>query len=117
MKNPIEKILQECAIETAKLRVKMLKSLMGTKTYNATMKNGGKGMSIKVHAQKTPSVNIRQDKQIIKFRTEPYNEDSTIEELEVLETVAINTKEPSIRIVLSGRNLSTEKLAEYTKMV
>lgn len=117
MKNPIEKILKQCAEETAKLRTKMLKSLMGVKTYNATMKNGGKGMTIKVTPQPSPSMNVKQEKQIITFRTEPNNEESTIEELEILETVAIDTKKPSIRVIISGRHLSTGKLAEYTKMV
>lgn len=115
--NLVERTAQKLGEETAKLRVKMLKSLMGVKTYNRTMKNGGQGMTIKVTPQITPADNIKQEKQHITFRTEPNNPESTIEEIEVLETVAIDVKKPSIRIVLSGRHLSTKKLAEYTKMV
>lgn len=104
-------------MKTAELRVKMLKSLMGMKTYNATMKNGGKGMKIKVVPQPSPSLNIKQEKQYISFRSSPLDEESPIEELEILETVVIDAQKPSIRVVLSGRHLSTQKLAEYIKMI
>lgn len=115
--DPIEPLLEKLAVETAKLRTKMLKSLMGVKTYNATMKNGGKGMKIKIVPQASPTLQIKQEKQLISFRSSPYNEESPIEELEILETIAIDVKKPSIRIFLSGRHLSTEKLAEYIKMI
>lgn len=115
--DPIEPLLEKLSVETAKLRTKMLKSLMGVKTYNATMKNGGKGMKIKIIPQASPTLQIKQEKQLISFRSSPYNEESPIEELEILETIAIDVKKPSIRIFLSGRHLSTEKLAEYIKMI
>lgn len=113
----IPKLLEKLNEETAMLRVKMLKSLMGVKTYNATMKNGGKGMTIKSTPQASPTEAVRQDKQIISYRSEPLNEESPIVGIEILETVAIDVKKPSVRIIISGRNLSTDKLAEYTKMV
>ena len=90
---------------------------MGVKTYNATMKNGGKGIGIKIIPQPSPTLSVRQEKQLITFRSYPLKEDSPIEELEILETVAIDTQKPSIKIILSGRHLSTQKLAEYIKMI
>lgn len=116
-KNPIEEVLQKCAEQTALLRTKMLKSLMGLKTYNRTMKNGGQGMKIKIVPQPSPTPHVRQEKQFVSFRSSPLDPESPMEELEILETVAIDVEKPSIRIIISGRHLSTNKLAEYTKMV
>lgn len=112
--NALQKIAEDFGNKLGLARTRMLETLIGKPLLKKLYKVP-KSIEFLVFAQPSPTSSITQNKQTIKYRIEPENAQSKMYELEILETVIIETNKMSF--ILSGKNLNTGRTFETVKKV